>query len=98
MSHIFAYGLYYIAIPHTTRKTKRRPKPVEEKIVVVDKEETEQSDDTVPELVESDSEIVEGETDDTEKDVKSESTPTRKSGREMTHKEYFELVLYSHRS
>lgn len=87
---VYFDGSHYIAIPHTTRKTKRRPKPVEEKIVVVDKEETEQSDDIVSEPVESDVEIVQGETDDKEKDTKKDSTPTRKSGREMTHKEYFE--------
>lgn len=87
---VYFDGSHYIAIPHTTRKTKRRPKPEEEKIVVVDKEEIEQSGDTVSEPVESDVEIVQGETDDKENDTKTESTPNHTLGREMTHKEYFE--------
>lgn len=32
---VYFDGSHYIAIPHTTRPTKRRPKPLEEKIVVV---------------------------------------------------------------
>ena len=38
---VYFDGSHYIAIPHTTRPTKRRPKPLEEKIVVVDKVEEE---------------------------------------------------------
>ena len=32
---VYFDGSHYIAIPHTTRPTKRRLKPLEEKIVVV---------------------------------------------------------------
>ena len=41
---VYFDGSHYIAIPHTTRPTKRRPKPLEEKIVVVDKVEEENGD------------------------------------------------------
>lgn len=87
---VYFDGSHYIAIPHTTRKTKRRPKPVEEKIMVLDKEETEQPDDTVSGPVNSDVEIVQGETDEKDIVTKTESAPNHTLGREMTHKEYFE--------
>lgn len=52
---VYFDGSHYIAIPHTTRPTKRRLKQPEEKIVVVDKVEEENGveHDSVP----SDSEI-----------------------------------------
>ena len=46
---VYFDGSHYIAIPHTTRPTKRRPKPLEEKIVVVDKVEEENGDKPFPE-------------------------------------------------
>lgn len=36
---IYFDGSHYIAIPHTERKTRYRPKPVEEKITVADENE-----------------------------------------------------------
>ena len=33
---VYFDGSHYIAIPHTVRPTKRRPKPIEEEITVVE--------------------------------------------------------------
>lgn len=42
---IYFDGSHYIGIPHTTRPSRRRPKPPEEEIVVTDNE-TEQTAET----------------------------------------------------
>ena len=36
---VYFDGSHYIAIPHTTRPSKKRPKPIEELVTVIDEEE-----------------------------------------------------------
>lgn len=95
---VYFDGSHYIAIPHTTRPTKRRLKPPEEKIVGVGRhgEENGSEADSERSKVEvnfsrtTSDEITEtNENEATTEEVKEPSS-TPKQAREMTRKELFE--------
>lgn len=93
---IYFDGSHYIGIPHTTRPSRRRPKPLEEEIVVTEKEieltiETEEnvrveesapSNDDAPIALEKNTELSESESE-----PQPESQP---KVRTMTRKELFD--------
>lgn len=87
---VYFDGSHYIAIPHTTRPTKRRPKPLEEKIVVVDKVEEENGDKPFPEPSETEVESTQQPAEDTREERTTEPTSSQPTTREMTRKELFE--------
>lgn len=87
---VYFDGSHYIAIPHTTRPTKRRPKPLEEKIVVVDKVEEENGDKPFPELSETEVESTQQPAEETREEMTTEPTSSQPTTREMTRKELFE--------
>lgn len=95
---VYFDGSHYIAIPHTTRPTKRRPKPLEEKIVVVDKVEEENGSENDSERSKVEVDILwtttEEITNTTEKESTTEElkspTSSQPTTREMTRKELFE--------
>lgn len=93
---VYFDGSHFIAIPHTERPTRRRPKPVEETITVTEtpsettlqsKEESAVTDDVIapiPLVEESDEQVIE----------QADSTPPKatdspKTERKMTRKELF---------
>lgn len=95
---VYFDGSHYIAIPHTTRPTKRRLKPPEEKIVVVDTSEEENGSEADSERSKvevnisrttTDEVIENNENEATTEEVKKPSS-TPKQAREMTRKELFE--------
>ena len=88
---VYFDGSHYIAIPHTTRPTKRRPKPAEEMIEVpIEEDEIDWSENVVQmEEISSIEEVVE--------EVKKESALTQnqsKKIKQVTKKELFD-ELYS---
>lgn len=87
---VYFDGSHYIAIPHTTRPTKRRPKPLEEKIVVVDQVEEENGDIPFPEPSETEVEITQQPVEEAMEERATEPTSSQPTTREMTRKELFE--------
>ncbi len=92
---VYFDGSHYIAIPHTTRPSKKRPKPMEETITVL--EENEPQKESTPSVLEDvpfPVELVEVEEDifgeDPQPTDKVEEPP--KKGRTTTRKELFEEV------
>jgi len=88
---VYFDGSHYIAIPHTTRPTKRRPKPAEEMIEVpIEEDEIDWSENVVQmEEISSIEEVVE--------EIKKESVVTQnepKKIKQVTKKELFD-ELYS---
>lgn len=90
---VYFDGSHYIAIPHTERKTRRRPKPPEEYITV---EEEQEPQEETSEAVETVSEPAptsdQSEVEEVNEAVNSEpQTPheTVKGGHKMTKKELF---------
>lgn len=92
-SKVYNDGSHYIAIPHTTRLVKKRPKPLEELITVEENNDVEGSENVVSEpshpVIEF--EEVEGELvfEENEQIVKEESKKTSKKSKRITKKEYF---------
>ena len=97
---VYFDGSHYIAIPHTTRPTRRRPKPLEEKILVVDKVEEENGSETDSKCSKVEVNISQATTEETtnttEKEVTTEEskepTSSQPTTREMTRKELFEQL------
>lgn len=56
---VYFDGSHYIAIPHTTRKVKKRPKPIEDKITVIQEVDISAETDVSSVLKESDEFLVE---------------------------------------
>lgn len=95
---VYFDGSHYIAIPHTTRPSRKRRKPIEETITVFDDvNEPEQEDSTPSELedVLIPVEDLEAQINDENKPkIDKETTDNEKPkiGRQMTKKELFEEV------
>ena len=94
---VYFDGSHYIAIPHTTRPSKKRPKPVEELVTVIDDNDEPQMESTpsiiddVPFPVGEEFEVVEK--DDNSENKKNETIEKKtKTERQMTRKEIFEEV------
>lgn len=87
---VYFDGSHYIAIPHTTRPTKRRPKPLEEKIVVVDKVEEENGIEPISAPSESDVETTQPSEENDITEMVTEPISSQPTTREMTRKELFE--------
>lgn len=87
---VYFDGSHYIAIPHTTRPTKRRPKPPEEKIIVVDKVEEENSVEPVFEPSKSEVKIAQSPEENVSTETGNKPSSTKPKIREMTRKELFE--------
>ncbi len=85
---VYFDGSHYIAIPHTTRLVKKRPKLLEEKITVIE-ESTPENDvpsfDTETEIAKNDDKNIEKTQKNSEK-LQSEAVFCKK----LTKKEYFE--------
>ena len=92
---VYFDGSHYIAIPHTTRPSKKRPKPVEELITVVEemeetpiKESTPSNSEDVPFL---DTDIDENITDEYEENIDEQPVENKAvKTRTTTRKELFE--------
>lgn len=97
---VYFDGSHYIAIPHTTRPSKWRPKPVEEVITVIQDEEIEQ--DSMEQSVEPSISLDNAQNEQLEEVVeepqKTAETPKKqaKISREMTHKELFNELYRKH--
>ena len=94
---VYFDGSHYIAIPHTTRPSKKRPKPVEELVTVIDDNDEPQMESTpsiiddVPFPVGEEFEVVEK--DDNSENKQNETIEKKpKNERKMTRKEIFEEV------
>lgn len=87
---VYFDGSHYIAIPHTTRPSFKRPTPPEEQITVIQDQDSTPDFADVPSLVENDSENITNESN-TEifEDNKSENK-TQKIIKKLTKKEFFE--------
>ena len=91
---VYSDGSHYIAIPHTTRPSKKRLKPVEELVTVIDEQDEPQMESTpsnlddVPFPVEEEIEV--DKQDDNSKEERKENKPKPKQ--KMTRKEIFELA------
>lgn len=84
---VYFDGSHYIAIPHTTRPSKRRPKSPEETIVIEDSTEDEN-------VVKDEAEAFDDNPKAEEPDEQSKERSVKKEVREMSYKDYFE-ELYS---
>ena len=94
---VYFDGSHYIAIPHTTRPSKKRPKPIEELVTVIDDNDEPQMESTpsiiddVPFPVGEEFEVVEK--DDNSENKQNETIEKKtKTERQMTRKEIFEEV------
>ena len=94
---VYFDGSHYIAIPHTTRPSKKRPKPVEELVTVIDDNDEPQMEST-PSIIDDVPFPVGEEIEVVEKDNNSENKQNEtiekkpKTERQMTRKEIFEEV------
>ena len=90
---VYFDGSHYIAIPHTERPKRYRPKPVEEKITVADDNEGSETVKATEPLI---SPVSDGNDDteqlltDTPKSEPQAAIPAPKNERQMTRKELFE--------
>lgn len=91
---VYFDGSHYIAIPHTVRPTKRRIKPIEEEITIIQDEETKESSmgENLEELSSSIEENIDKNTEKSEKNLENNEKTTKKVLK-TTLKELFE-VLY----
>ena len=91
---VYFDGSHYIAIPHTVRPTKRRIKPIEDEITIVQDEETKESslDGNFEGLSSSIEENIDKNTEKAKKNVENNEKTTQKAIK-VTHKELCE-VLY----
>lgn len=88
---IYFDGSHYIAIPHTERKTRYRPKPKEEEITVVEKESS-AADKAVEGFIvdrSGETNVIEQVMEGQSGEPQTESEPL-KTVRQMTKKELFE--------
>ena len=94
---VYFDGSHYIAIPHTTRPSKKRPKPVEELVTVIDDNDEPQMEST-PSIIDDVPFPVGEEFEVEEKDGILENKQNEtiekkpKTERQMTRKEIFEEV------
>ena len=93
---IYFDGSHYIGIPHTTRPSRRRPKPPEEEILVTDNE-TEQTAETEVNITieesapsNDDAPIVRAENEEPSESECEQQTEPQPKVRTMTRKELFE--------
>lgn len=93
---IYFDGSHYIGIPHTTRPSRRRPKPPEEEIVVTEKEaepptETEENSKATESAPSNDdAPIVRAENEEPSESESERQTEPQPKVRTMTRKELFE--------
>lgn len=88
---VYYDGSHYIAIPHTIRKVKRRPKMAEEEIIVKDKKLVERPEDNAGwRLGESDDYGIEIRVNETSEPECNERVETEEFERPTTKKEYFD--------
>ena len=90
---VYFDGSHYIAIPHTVRPTKRRSKPIEEEITIVQDEEAKESsmDENLEELSSSIEENIDKNAEKSEKNVENNEKTTQKAFK-VTHKKLFEIL------
>lgn len=93
---VYFDGSHYIAIPHTTRPSKKRPKPIEELVTVIDEEEPQMEStpsdiDDVPFPVGEENEDFE-EIENVNETPKERKEEKSKIEIKMTKKEIFELA------
>ncbi len=90
---VYFDGSHYIAIPHTTRFVRKRPKPVEEEITIIEKKEdsTPTAKADVPSFVEDNSEtnIIKNENIENNENILQDEVKTKKITKKLTKKEYF---------
>lgn len=83
---IYFDGSHFIAIPHTERPIKKRPKPIEDIITVIQEEEMDEGSITEEAIEPS----VSLEENSNENNGKEKQVVKEKKERKMTHKELFE--------
>ena len=88
---VYFDGSHYIAIPHTTRPSKKRPKPVEELITVTDEVEETTDEESTPSNIE-DVPFLDFETTNDNEEIDDEQPVENKvvKTRTVTRKELFE--------
>lgn len=82
---VYFDGSHYIAIPHTTRKVKKRPKPIEDKITVIQEEDISAETEVSSVLEENEEVLVEEKQDVVENKIETSIQKTYV----MTKKELF---------
>ena len=88
---VYFDGSHYIAIPHTERKIRYRPKPKEEEITVVEKESSAANSVVEPFLaVECDEVVSDEQVKEDHSDAPQMASEPLKTERRMTRKELFE--------
>ena len=94
-SKVYSDGSHYIAIPHTTRLVKKRPKPFEELITVEENNDVEGSENIasepshpVIEFEEIEGDLVFNEEEKVQNSAKKQEN-TSKNSKKLTKKEYF---------
>jgi len=97
---VYFDGSHYIAIPHTTRNVRKRPKPVEERITVIREQELEDEkiEDSFEPSISSNSEDIDitDEVVEENKDAQIEPKIKVKTEHQMTRKELFEELYLSY--
>ncbi len=95
---VYFDGSHYIAIPHTTRFTRKRPKPVEEKITVVqDQDSTPEQNSDVLSLVVDNGEIISNKTFTKDDKLKKEKKIKRITKKEFFNELYMKYINLSKR-
>ena len=95
---VYFDGSHYIAIPHTTRPTKKRPKPVEEEITVAENLEivgTQEDTSSVPSISTNDSKentnFIQQTIEDISKENEEQTLQNKfQKERKLTRKELFD--------
>ena len=97
---VYFDGSHYIAIPHTTRNVRKRPKPIEERITVIREQELEDEkiEDSFEPSISSNSEDIDitDEVVEEDKETKIEPKIKVKTEHQMTRKELFEELYLSY--
>ena len=95
---VYFDGSHYIAIPHTTRPSKKRPKPVEELITVTDEVEETTDEESTPSNIE-DVPFLDFETTNDNEEIDDEQPVENKvvKTKELLE-QHFETKVISHRS
>ena len=97
---VYFDGSHYIAIPHTTRNVRKRPKPIEERITVIREQELEDEkiEDSFEPSISSNSEDIDitDEVVEENKDAQIEPKIKVKTEHQMTRKELFEELYLSY--
>ena len=86
---VYFDGSHYIAIPHTTRPTKKRPKPIEEDIIVEENEGSPSLDEPSALIKQASNVDLENIKDKSQSQPEFESTQKKKV-KSMTKKQLFE--------